>query len=165
MGYLSVVTYPDDRLRQECEDITDFGDDFQALVDDMLESMIYHKGVGLAAPQVGVLKNLIVVSPKCNLKEHYVFANPVISNPKGEIVDCEGCLSVPCASGDVARAKKISFEALDRNGKPVSFTATDFFARILQHETDHLHGKLFIDHLGFADRREAIEAARKAKEL
>lgn len=165
MALLSIVTFPDDLLRQQSKEVKDITDDDQRLIDDMIETMFYNKGVGLAAPQVGVLKNIIVVSPKANRKEVFVYINPVITKMKGEVVDHEGCLSVPCASGQVVRGKKIWVETMDREGEKVSFSVSDFHARIIQHETDHLHGKLFIDHLGFAARKEAIEAAKKAKEL
>ena len=165
MSLLNICTYPDDVLKQECEPIESVGDVERKLVKDMIETMLENQGVGLAAPQVGVLRSIIVCAPKGTAGQVHVFFNPVITKKHGEVRDTEGCLSLPCASGEVTRAKKIWVDALDRDGKPVSFKATDFFARIIQHETDHLHGVLFIDHLGFAARKEAIDCAIRVKKL
>ena len=165
MAVLPIRVYPDEILRKQCKDITTIGDEEQRLFDDMVETMLENKGVGLAAPQVGILKNVIVAAPKGTKDETYVFVNPVITKTKGEATDTEGCLSIPCASAEITRAKKIWVEALDRDGKKIRFTATDFFARIIQHETDHLGGKLFFDHLGYSARKEVINCARKVNKL
>lgn len=165
MAYLNLVTYPDGRLREICRDVDVLADKDQVFIDDMIDTMIYNKGVGLAAPQVGRLENIIVVSPKVSKKEVFVYINPIITKQVGSVSDVEGCLSVPCASGDVIRASEVEVEALDRDGNKISFSATDFYARIIQHEIDHLRGKLFIDHLGFSARKKAVESAKRAKEL
>jgi peptide deformylase len=165
MPLLNIRTYPDDVLKQKSEAVASVGEAERQLARDMIETMFENKGVGLAAPQVGVLKQIIVCAPKSSPDEVYVFYNPKITERSGEVSDTEGCLSIPCASGDVTRAKKITVEALDENGTSVTFEAKDFFARIIQHETDHLSGTLFIDHLGFAARKEAIDCAIRVKKL
>jgi len=165
MSLLTIRTYPDDVLHEKAARLTTVTDEDRRLIDNMVETLFAYKGVGLAAPQVGVLKQIIVAAPHGTKKETYVFINPVIVKTKGEVTDVEGCLSIPCASGEVKRAKKVWVEALDPSGKKKKFTAENFLARIIQHETDHLHGKLFIDHLGFVARREAIDCTRKVKKL
>ncbi len=165
MALLEIRIYPDEVLRKRCEEVTSIGDDEKRLFDDMIETMLKNKGVGLAAPQVGILKRIIVAAPKGTKDETYVFVNPVITESKGEVEDVEGCLSLPCASAEVTRAKKIKFQALDRNGKKINMEVKDFLARIIQHETDHLNGKLFIDHLGHTARAEVINCARKVNRL
>jgi len=165
MSLLTIRTYPDEILKQKCEELPQVGDVEKKLAADMIETMFENKGVGLAAPQVGVLRQIIVCAPKGTPEETHVFYNPVITERSGEATDSEGCLSLPCASGDVTRAKKITVKALDRDGQPVTFEARDFFARIIQHEIDHLSGILFIDHLGFVDRKDAIDCAIRVKKL
>ncbi|MBU1863190.1 MAG: peptide deformylase [Candidatus Omnitrophica bacterium] len=165
MALLTIRTYPDEILKKQCEEVLHVGDDERRLIDDMFETMVQNQGVGLAAPQVGVLKNIIVAAPEGPDKELYAFINPVITKKKGEFVDIEGCLSVPCSSAEVTRARKVWVEALDKKGKRITITVSDLFARIIQHEGDHLKGILFIDYLGFQARKEIIDCARKVKKL
>jgi peptide deformylase len=156
MAPLPIRKYPDKILREKAAEVITIDQQIDTLIDEMIETMFKNDGVGLAAPQVGVLKRIIIAAPKADNTELYVFINPVITRASGEVSGSEGCLSVPGSSGEVIRAKKICFSALDRKGNPVSLIAEDFFARILQHETDHLLGKLYIDHLGFAARKQAL---------
>ncbi len=165
MAVLDIVTYPSDILKQVAADVSVVGPEEKQLVSDMIDTMIKNKGVGLAATQVGVLKRIIICSPRGKRDELYVFVNPVIVSRQGSELDSEGCLSIPCATGDVDRATEISLEALDGDGNRIDFEASGFFARIIQHETDHLNGTLFIDHLGFLARQEAIDCTLKAKRL
>lgn len=165
MAELTIRTYPDEVLREVAQEVSSISEVEQKLIDDMFETMLKNRGVGLAAPQVGILKRIIVIAPRGNDKELYAYVNPHIYKGQGEVIDEEGCLSVPCASAEVTRYKKIWLRALDRNGKKIDTTVSDFPARIIQHETDHLNGKLFIDHLGFQARKEIIDCARDTKRL
>jgi len=165
VAILTVRTYPDEVLHENCEEVTAITPEIEQLIDDMFETMFKNKGVGLAAPQVGVLKNIIIAAPQGTDKETYVYINPVITKSSGEVTDVEGCLSIPCASAEVTRAQKIWVTALDRNGKMLEFSTKDFHARIIQHEADHLKGTLFIDHLGFDARKEVIDCARNVNRL
>lgn len=112
------------------------------LLEDMLDTMYYAQGVGIAAPQVGVLKRVIIVDigegPIC-------FINPEIIEQKGEQIGTEGCLSVPGMEGSVARPLYVKVKALDRNGESFEMEGTDLFARAICHEIDHLNGVLFVD--------------------
>jgi peptide deformylase len=149
MAILEIKEYPDPILKQKAKPVEHIDDSIRRLLDDMVETMYAAPGVGLAAPQVGVSLRVIVVdaSPKDEGAKLMKLINPVITHSEGSISDEEGCLSIPEISGEVVRAKKISVEALDENGKPVSFTTDTFLARVIQHEIDHLNGILFIDRL------------------
>ncbi|MGI5875352.1 MAG: peptide deformylase [Dethiobacteria bacterium] len=129
-------------LREKASRVRRITSKLYPLLDDMVETMIEAQGVGLAAPQVGISKNIIVVRNKENIME---FINPEIIDSEGEITDIEGCLSIPGIYGEVPRSAKVRVEGLDREGKLIKIEAEGFFARILQHEIDHLHGILFID--------------------
>lgn len=137
----------DDLLRKKSRPVEVVDDKIRELMDDMYETMKKaDDGVGIAAPQVGVLKRVIVI----DLGEEgdgkiYKLANPVITKQKGEQLCREGCLSVPGYTGDVVRPKEIVVEALDENGKFIKIKAKDLLAVCLSHEIDHLDGVLFID--------------------
>ena len=137
----------DDLLRKRSREVEVVDDKIRELLDDMYETMkASNDGIGLAAPQVGVLKRLVVI----DLGEEgdgkiYKLVNPVIIKAKGEQVCREGCLSVPGVLGDVVRPKEITVEALDENGKKIVIKAKDLLAICLSHEIDHLDGILFTD--------------------
>lgn len=137
----------DDLLRKKSREVEVVDDKIRQLLDDMYDTLkALNDGIGLAAPQVGVLKRVIVI----DLGEEgdgkvYKLINPVITKRKGEQVCREGCLSVPGLLGDVVRPKEVTVEALDENGKKVVIKAKDLFAICLSHEIDHLDGVLFID--------------------
>lgn len=137
----------DDLLRKKSREVEVVDDKIRQLLDDMYDTLkASNDGIGLAAPQVGVLKRVIVI----DLGEEgdgkvYKLINPVITKRKGEQVCREGCLSVPGLLGDVVRPKEVTVEALDENGKKVVIKAKDLFAICLSHEIDHLDGVLFID--------------------
>lgn len=137
----------DDLLRKKSREVEVVDDKIRELLDDMYETMkASNDGIGLAAPQVGVLKRLVVI----DLGEEgdgkiYKLVNPVITKAKGEQVCREGCLSVPGVLGDVVRPKEITVEALDENGKKIVIKAKDLLAICLSHEIDHLDGILFTD--------------------
>lgn len=138
-----VVKIGEDVLRKRAKEVTEFDGRLAELLDDMTETMIFEDGVGLAAPQVGVLKRAVVISP--NGKDFYEFVNPVIISHSGKQICNEGCLSVPDIRGEVERPKKIEVAAQDRNGRKFTFKAEGFFANICCHEFDHLDGILFVD--------------------
>ena len=154
MALKKIFTYPEPVLRKKAQPITVFDDALQQLAADMSETMYNAPGVGLAANQVGVLKQIVVVDVSRDEedKEFITLINPVISEGEGCVAGEEGCLSVLEYEAKVERFRKIHVEALDLDGKPVSFDAEDRLARIVQHEVDHLHGTLFIDHISALKR-------------
>jgi peptide deformylase len=151
MPLLTIVSVPDPVLRRKAHKVTEFGKDFQALVDDMIETLHDAPGVGLAAPQVGLSQQLIVVEygdddDETVPKRLFVLANPEIIQTSEETVEgLEGCLSVPDLVGTVERYTSVTVKGLNRYGKPVKIKAEDWLARIFQHEIDHLNGILFTD--------------------
>lgn len=134
----------DERLRKHCRDVTDFGERTHMLLDDMYDTMTEAKGVGLAAPQVGILRRAVVVDIGDESGRHE-FINPVIVTKKGRQESTEGCLSIPGEYGVLHRPKYVKVEALDRNGEPFTFEAQEYLAVAICHEIDHLDGILFID--------------------
>jgi peptide deformylase len=145
MAVLKILYLPDERLRKVSTPVVDFNDELQTLIDDMFETMYHAKGVGLAAPQVGINLRLSVVDCGGERPQPMVFINPEIIQEFGKEKFKEGCLSVPGAIETVIRAKEITVKALDRHGKPFEMQMTGLLAECLQHEIDHLNGKLFID--------------------
>jgi peptide deformylase len=133
----------------------------QQLIDDMFETMYAASGIGLAAPQVGRTERVAVVDVDGN---RLVLVNPEIVWTEGSDVAEEGCLSIPGVFGDVERALRVSVRALDRDGNPFEVQAAELLARAIQHEVDHLHGRLFIDHLSFLKRRAALGRWETLKE-
>ncbi|MBQ2764327.1 MAG: peptide deformylase [Firmicutes bacterium] len=129
-------------LRQKAKPVLEVNDTIRTLLDDMAETMYESEGVGLAAPQIGISRRIIVVDVGEGLLE---LINPRLLKGHGKQTDEEGCLSVPGYFAPVERYKTIFVEGLDRTGKPVQVKAKDFMARALQHEMDHLDGILFID--------------------
>jgi peptide deformylase len=145
----TILTYPDPFLERKSEPVPSVDPGIKRLIDDMFETMYASNGVGLAAPQVGVGKRVIVVDVSAVEKEHAPFAlvNPEIVDRAGRVEDVEGCLSVPGVEGVVPRAEEVEVTALSESGDPVRFRARDFLARALQHEIDHLDGILFVSRL------------------
>ena len=154
MAIRTILKYPEPVLRQKAKKITVFDEELKQLASDMGQTMYDAPGVGLAANQIGVLKQIIVVdvSKSEGEKKFITLINPVISEGEGSITGEEGCLSVIDYEAMVKRFQKIHVTAQDVDGNPVTFDAEDRFARIIQHEVDHLHGKLFIDHLSALKR-------------
>ena len=150
MARRMIVKLGDEVLRKKCREVTEFDAKLATLLDDMKETMILADGVGLAAPQVGMLKRIAVISP--DGEEFYEFVNPVITKSSGKQICREGCLSVPGVSGEVERPKKVEVKAYDRHGKPFVLKAEGFLANICCHEFDHLDGTLFIDKMLPGDR-------------
>ena len=153
MSLLGIRVLGDPILRQETTPVTEFTADLQRLIDDMFETMRAAKGVGLAAPQVGRSERLTVVDAN---DARHVLINPEIVEREGRIKWEEGCLSIPEIYGDVTRAARVVVRALDREGNPFEVEGTELFGVCLQHEIDHLHGRLFIDHLSFLKRQKAL---------
>ena len=150
MACLEICTYPDGVLRQCAEPVERVDSDLCQLIDDMVETMYEAPGIGLAANQVGKPVRLIVVDLQRPESEHglIVLVNPKIIKAAGEVTYEEGCLSVPDYYANVKRAEEVTVQGLDRNGKTFQIEASGLLAVVLQHEIDHLEGKLFIDRLG-----------------
>lgn len=144
MALRQILKEGDETLRKVSRDITRFDDRLQELIDDMLQTMYASNGVGLAAPQVGVLRRLFVADIK-DENGPIVAINPRIVATEGTQTGSEGCLSIPGRFGDVERPAKLVLEALDRHGKPFSLNAEGFLAVCICHEYDHLDGILFRD--------------------
>jgi len=161
MAILPLKTFPDPILKKKAGAVTRFGAEEQRLFDDMIETMYAEDGVGLAAPQIGVSKQIFIASPTVTPGEEFVFVNPEILDAVGRELGMEGCLSLPGISGEIPRAKKIKFRAQDRQGKPVEMEVKDFFARIIQHEMDHLNGVLLIDRVDFDKRQQLLAAYQR----
>ncbi len=143
MAKRTVVKIGDEILRMRSKEVTEFDSRLAVLLDDMRETMLIEDGVGLAAPQVGVLRRAVVISP--NGKDFYEFINPVILKAEGKQKCNEGCLSVPGIHGKVERPKKLEIRANDRYGREFVVKVDGFLANICCHEFDHLDGILFID--------------------
>lgn len=165
MAILDIILAPDPRLTTACEPITDIDPDLGRLMDDMLETMYAAPGIGLAAPQVGVLKRFFVVDVgEDDARDPRFFINPEITERSTtKSVYEEGCLSLPKQFGDVERADAISLRYRDRDGDEHSLDADGMLARCIQHEMDHLDGILFVDHLSALKRRMILRRMSKAK--
>ncbi len=151
---LTIYTYPDPILRKKAKAIENIDGNIQRLIDGMAELMYAAPGIGLAATQVGEHKQLIVydLSPKDEKRNLSVLINPEIVLAEGDIVYEEACLSVIDYSAEVTRRAKIKVQGVDRHGDPVDIEAENLLAICLQHEIDHLHGVLFIDHISTLKR-------------
>jgi len=140
-------------LRAETEPVGEIGDELQRLIDDMFETMRAAQGIGLAAPQVGRTERLAVIEIE---GQPLVIINPEIVGESGSEKSEEGCLSIPDIYGDVERSARVVVHATDREGLDFELEAEGLLARCLQHEIDHLHGKLFLDYLSFLKKRAAM---------
>jgi peptide deformylase len=161
---LEIVTYPHPALRYASRPVTEIDDDLRSTIRDMFELMYAAKGIGLAANQVALPFRFFVLNltadPEQKDKEQ-VFINPEIVKRHSSIEDEEGCLSLPGLYAKVRRARKIRLRAYDLEGKLVEYEAEDLYSRALQHETDHLAGKLFIDYLDPQALRSLAEKLRE----
>ena len=148
---LQIVAYPDERLRLRSEPIETVDDDLRRFIDDMFETMYEAKGVGLAAIQVGRPIRLFVTHAPND--QRLVFMNPqFIETSIEEETAEEGCLSILGVNADVSRSARVRVQAVNRRGRPFNLQADEMLARVIQHETDHLNGVLFIDHLTEEER-------------
>lgn len=147
-------------LRQRTQPVAEITDELRRLVTDMFETMYAAKGIGLAAPQVGRSERVAVVDVD---DRPLVIINPEITDREGTQRGEEGCLSIPDIYGEVDRAERVVVRALDIEGESFEVEATELLSRCLQHEIDHLDGKLFIDHLSFLKRRAALDRWAKQR--
>jgi peptide deformylase len=149
MAILHICTYPEEILRQRAEPITEIDEEVVKLVDHMAETMYSAPGIGLAATQVGVAKQVLVadIAPRRPESELIVLINPEIVAAEGEVIFEEGCLSVPDYQAEVKRNERITVRGLNLKGEEVEIEAEGLLAIVLQHEIDHLNGILFIDRL------------------
>ena len=154
MAILDIRVLGDPILRQATTPVTEITDEIQRLIDDMFQTMHHARGIGLAAPQVGRTERIAVVDVD---DQPLVLINPQVVEPSsGKAKGEEGCLSIPDIYADVERPKSVTVRALDRHGKEFEVEATDLLARCLQHEIDHLDGKLFLDYLSVLKRTAAL---------
>lgn len=147
---MKILIYPHNILKKKASPIRKIDGALQEFINEMIKTMYKAKGVGLAANQVGELKELIII----NVTQNEASINPIVLiNPKiiateGEVIEPEGCLSIPDFSADVKRAKKVYVKGYDRDGKEISLECEGLLAKCIQHEIDHLHGLCFVDRLG-----------------
>ena len=159
-----VLTYPNETLREVCSLVQgdDFGSQMEAFIQEMWAIMEEAKGVGLAAPQIGVLKNILVYKTIGEETEKFEYLiNPKIVATEGKVFSEEGCLSLPGVFAKVERFKKITVEGQDFQGKPMVKETEAFSSVIIQHESDHLVGKLFIDRLSLIKRKLLLARYRR----
>jgi len=147
MALLNILEFPDKRLRTKAARVEEVTDGVREFLDDMLETMYNAPGIGLAATQVNVHQQIVVIDTSDSKEQPYCFINPVITYSEGEEISEEGCLSVPEYYAEIQRSEKITVEALDRDGKEFTLEAEGLLAVCIQHELDHLKGKLFVDYL------------------
>lgn len=165
MAKLEILRFPDDRLRTRAKPVTEVDDTIRQLVDDMFETMYEAPGIGLAATQVNVHQRVIVVDVSHEKDQPLCLINPEIIAKDGVEQHEEGCLSVPGIYETVERAEHIKVKALDKDGQPFELETGDLLAVCIQHEIDHLDGKLFVDYLSSLKRnriRKKLEKQKKA---
>src|SRR5262245_53147903 len=173
MAILEILEFPDPRLRTKAKPVVQVDDAMRRLIDDMFETMYAAPGIGLAASQVDVHQRLLVLDISEDRLQPLVFINPEIVKRAGEEESEEGCLSVPGIFENVRRSQTITVRALDRNGISFDMDADGLLAVCIQHEMDHLDGKLFVDYLSDLkrerirkkldkDRKERVQRARQS---
>ncbi len=147
MAILEILQYPDPRLTAPAQRVEKIDDSTRELIDDMVETMYAAPGVGLAATQVDVHKQIVIIDVSEDRSDLRVFINPEITRREGQAVNQEGCLSVPGVYDNVERAESVTVTALDRNGARFTLNASGMLATCIQHEVDHLQGKIFVERL------------------
>lgn len=161
MALMKILTIPNHKLRIDTEPVTQFDDQLQTIIDDMFETMYDAPGVGLASTQVGLGMSLAVIDVSKEKDQPMVIINPEIVETRDEVKFEEGCLSVPGCYDTVTRSNWVKMKALDRTGKPFEIEATELLAECIQHEIDHLHGKIYIDQLSvFKQRRMRVKVKK-----
>jgi peptide deformylase len=153
MALLTILHYPDERLRTVAKPVEQIDDALRAFIDDMFETMYEAPGIGLAATQVDFHQRLVVIDVSEEKDQPLVLINPEILEKRGAEEMDEGCLSVPGIYETVERAEWIKVRALDRNGEPFELETDGLLAVCIQHELDHLEGKLFVDYLSILKRQ------------
>ncbi|MFC5706403.1 peptide deformylase [Aeromonas eucrenophila] len=161
MAILDVLRFPDERLRTIAAPVETITPELQQIVDDMFETMYAEEGIGLAATQVDIHQRIIVIDVSEDREDQLVLINPEILEQSGSTGIEEGCLSVPGSRALVPRAEWVKVRALDRNGKPFELEADDLLAICIQHEMDHLVGKLFVDYLSPLKRQRIRQKLEK----
>lgn len=170
MAVLKLYEYPDEVLRQKCARVTKVDDELRKFLDNMLETMYVDKGCGLAAPQVGVTKRIIVVDPNpsdedLSARRPMYLINPeIIWRSEETVLFNEGCLSLPDQRAEVERYERVRVHYTDYDGNEKEILADDLLAIILQHEIDHLDGILYIDHLSRLKRTRLLKKLEKFRE-
>ena len=161
MAILDVLRFPDERLRTVAAPVETITPELQQIVDDMFETMYAEEGIGLAATQVDIHQRIIVIDVSEDREDQLVLINPEILEQSGSTGIEEGCLSVPGSRALVPRAEQVKIRALDRHGKPFELEADDLLAICIQHEMDHLVGKLFVDYLSPLKRQRIRQKLEK----
>lgn len=161
MALRQLVYFPDPVLLTPSAQVTVFDDALQTLIDDMIETMYHEQGAGLAAPQIGVGQRVAVIDVSKDKTQAFALINPEITHSSDPVRFEEGCLSVPGARGAVERANYVHLKALDRHGKPYELDAEGYLAEAIQHEVDHLNGKLYIDLLSPFKRERILYKMKK----
>ncbi|MGL9774799.1 MAG: peptide deformylase [Sodalis sp. (in: enterobacteria)] len=161
MSLLQVLHYPDERLRKVAKPVVDVNDAIRRIVDDMFETMYAEEGIGLAATQVDIHQRIIMIDVSESRDQRLVLINPELLEKSGETGIDEGCLSIPDQRGFVPRAEKVKVRALDRDGNSFELEADDLLAICIQHEMDHLVGKLFVDYLSPLKRQRVRQKMEK----
>jgi len=161
MDLKKIIYYPDMRLLAPSNPISSIDGDLKKLIDEMMKIMYAANGVGLAAPQIGINKQLAVVDVSEKKNQPICIINPSIVESKELVNMDEGCLSVPGTFASVRRFRYVKVEALNEHGEPVVLEGEDLFAQCLQHEIDHLNGKLYIDHLSKLKRSRVLASMKK----
>ena len=165
MALRTILHYPDPRLRRRALPVVQVDDEVRNLVDDMAETMYQAPGIGLAAIQVDVPKRVVVIDISAERNRLQVFINPEIRTRDGEQVMEEGCLSVPGVYDEVVRANRVRVAALDRDGTPFEIEAEGLLATCIQHEIDHLDGKVFVDYLSKLKQQRIRKKLEKQQRL
>ncbi|HET9680388.1 MAG TPA: peptide deformylase [Gammaproteobacteria bacterium] len=165
MAILNILQFPDPRLRNPAQPVAVVDEKVRNLVSDMFDTMYDEPGIGLAATQVNVAQRVVVMDLSEDRSAQRVFINPEIIDQEGTQLSQEGCLSVPGFFEDIERAAKVKVRALDIDGKPFELEGEELLAACIQHEIDHLNGKLFVDYLSNLKRsriRKKLEKLAKA---
>ena len=163
MSRLEILHFPDPRLRRRAEVVPVVDDDVRRLIDDLLETMYEAPGIGLSAPQVNVAKRVITIDVSKDRNAPLCLVNPEIRTASGETETEEGCLSVPGVYELVKRPEKVRVSALDRDGRSREIEAEGLLAVCIQHEIDHLDGRLFVDYLSRLKRQRIRKKAEKVQ--
>ncbi len=163
MAILNILKYPDPRLHSIAKPVEDVDDTVRKLIDDMAETMYEAPGIGLAATQVDEHRQIIVIDISEERNDLKTFINPRLIKAEGVAEHEEGCLSVPGIFDNVTRAEKITVEALDRNGKTFQMDADELLGVCIQHEMDHLKGKVFVEYLSLLKQNRIRTKMRKAQ--
>lgn len=161
MAILPVLTFPDERLRKVAKPVSKVDESIKKIVEDMIETMYAEKGIGLAATQVDIHQQIIVIDVSEERNDLLILINPEFIEQKGETGIEEGCLSVPETNGFVPRFETVKVKALDINGDEIVIEADELLAICIQHEMDHLKGKLFVDYLSPLKRQRIEQKMKK----